>query len=99
MKIVWLPVALIDLTHIKKFFAEEASAKVVAGQLSKISKPARLLTSHPYMGHPSPNLMDRDVLEWDIPSTPYTLPFLIVGEEIRILRVFDQRQDRPDSWH
>ncbi len=99
MKLKWLPLALGDLAYIKKYYTEEASIKVAAGQLRKISKSAALLKTQPYMGHPSPNDTDDDVLEWNIPSTTYTLPYMVVGDEIQILRVFDQKRKRPESWH
>ncbi len=99
MKTVWLPVALKDLAHINGYYTEQASVTVAANQLARIVKSARLLATQPHMGHPSPNVQDHDILEWNIPSTSYTLPYHIVGDEIRILRVFDQRQKRPDSWN
>ena len=99
MKLRWLPLALRDLVHIKEYYTDVANLKVVAGQITKITKAARLLQTQPYMGHISPNDTDADVLEWHIPSTRYTLPYRINGNEIEILRVFDQRKMRPNSWN
>jgi plasmid stabilization system protein ParE len=98
MTLRWLPLALRDLVHIKEYYTDVASLKVAAGQITKITKAARLLQAQPYMGHISQNDTDADVLEWLIPSTRYTLPYRINGNEIEILRVFDQRKMRPSSW-
>jgi len=99
MRIVWLPYALGDLVGIKQYYTKVAGKPVADKQVKKVTKATRLLEVHPYIGHPSPNDTDDDVLEWTIPNSSYTLPYMIVGDEIRILRVFDQRQERPDSWN
>lgn len=99
MKIVWLPYALSDLAGIKRYYTKAAGKPIADKQVQKVTKASRLLKVHPYIGHPSPNDADDDVLEWNIPSTSYTLPYMVVDNEIRILRVFDQRQERPESWN
>ncbi len=98
MRIRWLPLAQQDLVKIKEYYTDVANPKVAISQLTKITKATRLLQTQPYIGHISPNDTDDDVLEWHIPSTNYTLPYRIVGEEIEVLRVFGQQQNRPDSW-
>jgi plasmid stabilization system protein ParE len=98
MTLRWLPLALRDLVHIKEYYTDVVCLKVAAGQINKITKAARLLQAQPYMGHISRNDTNADVLEWHIPSTRYTLPYRINGNEIEILRVFDQRKIRPSSW-
>lgn len=99
MEIVWLPLALEDLNTFKTYYLEVASTAVARRQLRKITQSAKLLITQPYMGHISPNDVDGDVFEWHIPSTSYTLPYMVVGDQLWIMRVFDQRQKRPDSWH
>lgn len=99
MEIVWLPLALEDLNTIKTYYLEVASTAVARRQLRKITQSAKLLITQPYMGHISPNDVDGDVFEWHIPSTSYTLPYMVVDDQLWIMRVFDQRQKRPDSWH
>lgn len=88
-----------DMARILEYYTEAAGQSVAHRQLVKISKSARLLESQPYIGHISTDDPNGDVLEWRIPSTTYTLPYLIVADEIRIMRIFDERQERPDSWH
>ena len=64
-------------------------------QLKKVVKASRLLQAQPYMGHISSN--DPEVLEWHIPKTTYTLLYLVKANQIIILRVFDERQDKPND--
>ena len=99
MEIVWLPLALEDLNNIKTYYIEVASPTVASGQLRKIAQAVRLLTTQPYIGHISPNDADGNVLEWHIPSTSYTLPYMVMSNQLWIMRVFDQKQKRPESWH
>ena len=99
MKIVWLPHAMHDMAKILEYYTEVASQSVANRQLVKISKSVRLLESQPYIEHISADDPDDDVLEWHIPNTTYTLPYMIIADEIRIMRVFDERQERPDSRH
>lgn len=96
MRIVWLPLALADLANIDAYYTDVASKAVANRQLKKVVKASRLLQEQPYLGHISAN--DPEVLEWHIPNTTYTLPYMIQTYEIRILRVFDERQDKPASW-
>ena len=96
MKIVWVPVAQRDLLGIDRYFTEVAWKVVANRQLKKVVKASGLLQDQPYLGHISPN--DPDVLEWHIPNTTYTLPYLIDNDQIIILRVFDERQNKPNHW-
>ncbi|MEE9446715.1 MAG: type II toxin-antitoxin system RelE/ParE family toxin [Arenicellales bacterium] len=99
MKFRWLPLARSDIEGLKEYYIEAASLKVAASQISKIGKAARLLQTQPYMGHFSANDTDGDVFEWHIPSTNYTIPYMIFENHIEILSVFDQRQKRPKLWN
>ena len=99
MKIVWLPHAMRDMAKILEYYTEIANKTAANRQLVKVAKSSRLLESQPYIGHISADDPDDDVLEWHIPSTTYTLPYMIAADEIRIMRIFDQRQERPDSRH
>jgi plasmid stabilization system protein ParE len=94
MKIVFLVSAKEDLNEIKQYLAKEspAASKIVAG---KIKKALLLLAEQPHLGHAS---NDDEVLEWHIPGLSYTLPYRIVNNEIQILRVFHEAQNRPSKW-
>ena len=56
---------------------------------------ARSLSEQPYLGSVK---VDQDILEWHIPGLPYTLPYQIVNNEIQILRVFHESQNKPAKW-
>lgn len=94
MKVVLTPSAKEDLKEIRQFISNESpqGAKTVA---EKIKKSLLLLAEQPHIGHITD---DDDVLEWHIPGLPYTLPYRIVNNQIQILRVFHESQDKPNTW-
>lgn len=94
MKIVLLLSAKEDLKNIREYIAKEnpAAAKKVA---EKVKNAFLLLNEQPYIGH---TIDDDDILEWHIPGLPYTLPYRIVHNEIQILRVFHEAQNKPSKW-
>lgn len=98
MEIIWLPEALLDLHEIYEYHSEVAGEQVANGQLRKIYAATELLTRHPQIGHISSLDSSDLILEWVIPNTNYTLPYLIIDNEIQIYRVFDTRQELPESW-
>ena len=94
MRFVLLPSAKEDLKEIRQYIAKEnpTASKMVA---ERIKKALLMLTEQPLIGHVTD---DEDVLEWHIPGLPYTLPYRIVNNEIQILRVFHEAQNRPGKW-
>jgi len=93
--IVWLKSAKLDLIEINAYYSEKASPKIAANLLKRIHSSAIHLIEQPYMGVQT---MDDDILEWHIPDIPYTLPYMINGDDIEILRVFHQSQNKPSKW-
>jgi len=93
--IVWLKSAKLDLIEINAYYSEKASPKVAANLLKRIHSSAIHLTQQPYIGVQT---MDDDILEWHIPDLPYTLPYMINDDDIEILRVFHQSQNKPSKW-
>jgi len=96
--IVWLRLALNDIEQIRSDYTEAVSEEIANKQTVKIVKAARLLQMNPYVGHVSDLDYSGEVLEWVIPKTHFILPYLVRDEDVVILRVFDTRQDRPESW-
>lgn len=94
-KIVWLESAKLDLIEINTYFSEKASLKVGAEILQRIYASAVHLAEQPYIGVQT---MDDDILEWHIPGLRYSLPYIINGDDIEILRVFHQSQKKPSKW-
>lgn len=94
MKFVLLPSAKNDLNEIRQYLQQEspAAAKKVA---TRIKSALLLLTEQPHLGHKTE---DDEVMEWHIPGLPYSLPYMIVNHEIRILRVFHNSRNKPELW-
>ena len=94
MRFVLLPSAKDDLNEIRQYLRQEspAATKIVA---ARIISSLLLFTEQPHLGHKTD---DEEVMEWHIPGLPYWLPYMIVNNEIRILRVFHNSQNKPDVW-
>ena len=94
MNIVLSPSAKEDLKEIRQYIAKEnpTASKTVA---KRIKDTLLLLSGQPYIGHVTD---DDDVLEWHIPGLPYTLPYRIMDNEIQILRIFHESQNKPSKW-
>ncbi|SHE22514.1 type II toxin-antitoxin system RelE/ParE family toxin [methanotrophic endosymbiont of Bathymodiolus puteoserpentis (Logatchev)] len=94
MKVVLLPFAKEDLLEIKYYLSKESpQATKIVGQ--KIKKSLSLLSENPYIGTIKE---DGDILEWHIPGIPYTLPYRIINNQIQVLRVFHEAQNKPSKW-
>ncbi len=94
MKVVLLALAKEDLKEIRQYIAKEnpTASKMVA---KKIKDTLNLLSEQPYIGHIGD---DDEFLEWHIPGLSYTLPYRIINNELQILRVFHESQDKPSKW-
>jgi len=98
MRIVWLRSAQSDIKLIQEYYEEVASKAVADQQVLKVIRSTRILEAHPYAGHTSSLDDSGEILEWVIPKTSYILPYSVMEDEILIYRVFDARQERPESW-
>ena len=94
-RIVWLESAKLDLIDIQAYYAENASPQIANKLLQRIFAAASTLSDQPLIGVKT---MDDDVLAWHLPGLNYTLPYLIHGDDIEILRVFHQAQNKPSKW-
>ena len=95
MELVWLKLAQIDLEKIREYYNKEAGKTVTNKLLKKIVTSARLIQENPLIGNKT---YQDDLLEWHIPKIPFTLPYRIKNNQIQILRVFHQSQNKPDYW-
>ncbi|WP_428354228.1 type II toxin-antitoxin system RelE/ParE family toxin [Methyloprofundus sp.] len=96
MKLVWLEKAQYDLRSIEAYYSDIASKEVSAKILQKIVKSAKIFLEQPYLGHLSEK--DSNILEWHIPTTFYTLVYQVINDEIQVLRVFHESQNKPSKW-
>lgn len=94
MKVILLPFAKNDLEEIRSYLKKESpqAAKIVGG---KIRKSLLLLSENPYIGTIKD---DENILEWHIPGIPYSLPYRIINNQIQVLRVFHEAQNKPSKW-
>jgi len=83
-----------DLEEIKNFY-EKINPEVARNIRNTIKKSLLLLRENPHIGHVT---SDYDVFEWHIPGTKYSLPYMLINDEVVILRVYDERQNRPGTW-
>jgi toxin ParE1/3/4 len=94
-RLVWLESAKLDLIDIQAYYAENASPEIANKLLKRIYESASTLVDQPLVGVTT---MDDDILEWHLPGLNYTLPYMIHGNDIEILRVFHQAQNKPSKW-
>jgi ParE toxin of type II toxin-antitoxin system, parDE len=94
VKIVFLETAQHDMGWFRQYYRSVFTAgKTNAGAHFKEAK--RLLKSYPHVGHPSDTA---DFRELPILRTPFAIIYRIRGDEIQIVRLWDQRAERPPSW-
>ncbi len=94
MRIVFLKSARLDVAWFREYY----TGKFPAGQ-SKAATHLReakvLLKAYPYAGHPSDT---ESLRELQVLKTPFMLVYRIQADEIQIVRLWDQRAERPQNW-
>jgi toxin YoeB len=91
-KIIWSSKAKSDLLNILDFFYIRNGSKTYSKKLnSKLRKAIRLLGKHPLIGIQSDVGNIRTLVEGD-----YAVFYQLAGETIRIITIWDTRQD-PDN--
>jgi toxin ParE1/3/4 len=96
MKIVWLPFAQHDLASISAYYEANASREIAHRVIRHIVHSASALIENPHLGRPSESV--DGIHELHVAQAPYLLPYRVMGEQIEILRVFHEAQDRPSVW-
>jgi toxin ParE1/3/4 len=94
MPIVWLPLAVQDLIHIRTYIADQnpqAASKV--GQ--RIDQAVSHLSTMPNMGRSGRVFGTRELV---ISSTPFLVVYRVQNNRIEILRVLHGRQPFPESF-
>lgn len=91
MRVLWQPLALLDLARLHDFLAPVSprAAKAVRTQLKQAP---RLLSTQPHMGTPLPEFSPRDVRRLIVGK--YELRYEVRGDAIHILRLWHTREDR-----
>ncbi|MEJ0060944.1 MAG: type II toxin-antitoxin system RelE/ParE family toxin [Terricaulis sp.] len=89
-RLVWDARALADLESISEYIAAD-SKKAAARVVSYIRERALVLEAMPKLGMASSDPGTRELI---LPRFPYVLVYEIAGDEVRILAVFHQQQNR-----
>ena len=83
-----------DLEEIKEFY-ESINPEIYRKIRDTVKNSFFLLQENPHIGHVT---SDYDVFEWHIPKTRYTIPYMLLDDAVVILRVYDEKQDKPNTW-
>ena len=94
MRIVFLRSARSDLDWFRDYYSRifREGGKNAATRY-KATKKA--LAAYPAIGQESD---EPGLRELPIPKTPFSIIYRITDSEIQVLRLWDQRSQRPDSW-
>lgn len=91
MKIVYLPSTLDDLEWSHRYYTHvfPEGAENAVHQLETIKN---LLLSNPLIG----TTVEGSVKEFSIPNTPFSYIYRVRGDELQVLRVWDERRNPTD---
>lgn len=93
MNIKWLDDAIIDLTALRQYIAQDkpsATHRVAKRILTAVSN----LSIQPAMGRPGRVSGARELI---VSTTPYIIPYRVKNETIEILRVLHVAMEWPDQ--
>ena len=94
MRIVFLELAQADMGWFRQYY-RTVFAEGKRNAKAHLKEAKELLKVYPHVGKPSETA---DLRELQILKTPFALVYRIRGEEIQIVRLWDQRAERPRSW-
>lgn len=92
MRITFLQRALEDLKWFR-FYYENIFPQGINKAQKQYYFTKALLKDNPYIGH---LINENDIREFSIPGIPFSFIYRVESERIAVLRVWDERQDRPD---
>ena len=94
MKVVFLKSTRLDIAWFREYYG----SKFAAGQAnaaSHLREAKILLKTYANIGHASDT---EGLRELQVLKTPFLLVYRIYADEIQIVRLWDQRTERPRSW-
>jgi toxin ParE1/3/4 len=91
--LVWSPEAFADLRRERQYLSTR-SVSGARNQLARIRRAARALLTFPRMGT-QVTFEDQMAFVFVVPGTQYLLIYDIVGDAVRIRRVWSGRRSRP----
>ena len=93
MRVVWSAWSLQQLDEIHEWYRTQASAAVADRIVEDILAVTRLLEQFPYGGQIEPWLEDQDLGHRRVVIRNYKVVYRILEDAVRIVDVFDSRQD------
>lgn len=91
MRVLWQPLALLDLARLHDFLSP-VSPHAAKATLAQLKKAPRLLGSQPYIGTPLTEFAPRDVRRLIVGK--YELRYEVGDKAIHVLRLWHTREDR-----
>jgi toxin ParE1/3/4 len=92
--LVWSPEAAADLAALRAYIEQNNPAAARRIALHVIRTVEALLPAHAEIGRPGRVSGTRELV---IPSTPFIVPYRIVGDSVQILRVFHGARRWPEK--
>ncbi|MBL7952802.1 MAG: type II toxin-antitoxin system RelE/ParE family toxin [Flavobacteriales bacterium] len=93
MKVVWSAWALQQLDEIHGWYWTQASPAVADGIVENVLSVTRLLEQFPFGGPIEPWLEHQGLGHRRVVIGNYKVVYRVLGDEVRIIDVFDSRQD------
>jgi toxin ParE1/3/4 len=93
MPIVWLPVAVQDVIHLRTYIADQ-DPESARGIALRIDKAVNNLGQMPNLGRPGRIFGTRELI---VSGTPYLVVYRLQNGRVEILRVLHGRQPFPES--
>jgi hypothetical protein len=94
LKIVFLASCKRDLAWFRIYYKAVFSAGKMNAKLH-YAQSKLLLRDNPFIGHPTE---ENGVRELPISRTPFSFIYRVTPDRVEVIRVWDQRADRPASW-
>lgn len=95
MKIIFRKSCEADLNWFRKYYSNVFAQGDTKAKLH-FNATYQALLSHPFIGHPIEG--HPLIRELQMPNTPFAFVYVVIGEEILVLRVLDGRAQRPQSF-
>jgi len=91
MRIVWSRRALVQLTALRDYIAED-SPESAASVATRILECVDLLSRHPEIGRAGRVVGTRELM---VPGNPYSVPYRLRRDSLELIGVFHGRQKWP----
>jgi toxin ParE1/3/4 len=92
---IWSPEAIADLVGLRAYIEQDDPGAAQRVALHIIHNVETLLPNSPEMGRPGRVPGTRELV---IPKTPFIVPYRLVGNAIRVLRIFHAARQWPETF-